>query len=298
MSLLQLLSRDRAAHRAASRLSAATTQSGLSPQRQRAAIEEAERVDRQQPDHFGLTFALGRAYERLASTVDWADRAAWIERALQRYEQAVRLAQHGKVGGVAAVAAVHDAAWEPALDERERAVLAASFQAGVLLSAEFRVRDPAAGIEYLSRVTRAVQGYHPAWYYLGEAYLLSDQFDRAEAVWREALRRAPGDPALQSVLRNLPADRVHSAAKRGDWPRVLREIERLPDGAVPLGERLIVEGDAHLAMGEPVAAQRSWTMALAADPGAVGVRSRLRKLARRQERSATEGRTSESDTVE
>ena len=90
-----------------------------------------------------------------------------------------------------------------------------------------------------------------AQYYLGEAYLLDGRFDEAEQVWQNALTLIPGEPTLLAVLANLPVDRVHHAVKTKNWPGVLQELARLPEGAMPESERQTIKGDAYLALGQP-----------------------------------------------
>ncbi|HLH73482.1 MAG TPA: tetratricopeptide repeat protein, partial [Chloroflexota bacterium] len=48
---------------------------------------------------------------------------------------------------------------------------------------------------FLRQAVDRSPGYHPARYYLGEAYLLNGQFDAAEKAWRDALCLAPDEPA-------------------------------------------------------------------------------------------------------
>ena len=280
MNLLQQILASMAASRAACRLLKTADPTVVSADRVLEAIEAGDRERARNSDHFGLAFGLGRACEMVAATGEWDERSRWIERALRYYEDAVCLAHDGKIAGSSLVPEAADTAWEPGLSAGQRALLAASFQAGLIQSAEFRARDPRAGIAHLTRVVYALQGYHPAWYFLGEAYLLDHQFDEAERVWTEALRRSPNNRALMSVLHNLPVDRVHHYAKIADWRKVLREIEILPDGAMPASERLTIEGDARLALGDVTGARCCWLAALAADHVAVGVRLRIRKLDR------------------
>ena len=280
MKLLQRFIARLDANRVARRLSLQAGPERAPVQRILAAIDDADRRRRLLHGHFGLTYALGQACERVASDVSWDGRRPWLERALAYYESAARLAQAGHLDGVSSIDDAQPAAWEPGLTVGERAFLAASFRAGALLVAEFRIRDPAAAVAHLTHVVNALRGPHPAWYFLGEAYLLNAQFDDAERVWTEGLARSPGDPVLKAVLRNLPADRVHHAARVGDWARVLREIERLPPHALPASERWTLEGDAHLALGHVEAARECWLRALQEDRHAIGVRKRLRKLDR------------------
>lgn len=249
-----------------------------------SALARAEAQRAATPEHFALLFAMGLVRERLATLEPWEDRAPVLTAAVECYEAALALAEHGQVGGANLLPEVSADHWEPGLALAERARLAAAFQAGLLRAGEFRVRDPEKGATLLRSVVEGVRGYHPAWYYLGEAYLLANDFDQAEATWREGLRRNPGDLALQAVLDKLPVDRVHQRVRGGangpDWPGVLREIARLPAGRMPESERLTIEGDAHLALGDPGRARACWEAALRADSLAVGVRKRLYGLDR------------------
>lgn len=245
-----------------------------------AAVAEAQAAFLRAPGHYRLAFELGRACERVASQAPWDARGPWIEQALGYYQTALSLAETGRVAGASAVPETGPEHWQPGLSLSDRARLAAALRIGLILVAEFRVRDPCAAISQLSRVVPNLSGYHPAWYYLGEAYLLNEQFTEAEQIWTRALALAPGDPTLLAVLRNLPADRVHHAAKLGDWQRVLAEIQRLPEGALPASERWTLEGDARLALGDESAARQCWLKALEADHVAIGVRKRLRKRRR------------------
>src|SRR6185437_3463916 len=280
MNLLQQILARTAVTRATRRLLKLDGSTITSPACFLEAIEVGDHERARNPDHFGLAFELGRACERVAAAREWNERAQWIERALGYYEDSVRLALAGKIDGSNLVPEAAATAWERGLSRSQRAILAASFQAGLITSAEFRARAPRAGIAHLSRVVRALQGYHPAWYFLGEAYLLDHQFDQAERIWTEALRRSPENPTLTSVLRNLPVDRVHHHAKQGDWSLVLRAIETLPSGAMPASERWTIEGDARLALGDVTGARRCWLAALEADHVAVGVRLRIHRLDR------------------
>ncbi len=280
MRLLQRLARRFASDRATRALVA------LDPRAQSLAeleriVARAEDTRRRDPTHFGLTYALGRAWEILASVQSWDARGPPLERAVAAYEASVDLALRGEVTGATAIPEVDAARWETGLGVERRALLAASVSAGVLRAAEFRVRDPARAVEHLRRVVAELRGYHLAWYFLGEAHLLAGEFDDAERVWRRAQELAPDQPALKAVLANLPVDRVRHCVKAGDWAGVLRELERLPEGAMRPSERLTLAGDAHLALGDARRARECWYAALADDLHAVGVRKRLRNLARR-----------------
>lgn len=253
-------------------------------------IDAAETLRQACPQHFGITFALGLACELQASRIHWNDRADWLLRATNYYESALGEALLGHVAGSNLVPEVSSAEWPSCSPLQQRAILAAAFEAGRLRAAEFRVRDPERAIHHLQRVRDATTTYHQAWYFLGEAYLLNGQFDRAEHVWRDALRHAPDDGTLQAVLANLPVDRVHHAVKREDWRAVLQETSRLPPGAMPEAERLTIEGDAHHALGAPDAARACWLAALEADRLTVGVRRRLRLLAKAERRLAEQTR--------
>ena len=243
-----------------------------------AAAVEHQRQSK--PDHFGLAYVAGLLAEFQASQRPWNQRTPCLKRAVVSYARAAELAEQGKVDGARLVGDVHDPRWSNRLPLAERALAAASFQAGRLLTADFRVRDPARAIIFLRQAVDRSPGYHPARYYLGEAYLLNGQFDAAEKAWRDALCLAPDEPALLAVLANLPADRVHHAVRAKDWPTVLRELARLPAGALPESERRTIEGDAYAALGQFDAARRAWQSALAADHLVVGVRRRLRRLDR------------------
>jgi tetratricopeptide (TPR) repeat protein len=256
-------------------------------------LDETLRQRRSDPEHFGLVFAIGRASERIATEREWQDRTVWLERAVECYEAAVTLASQNQIRGWRLVDAVYPDWWDEGLTDSTQALLIASLAAGVLRGAEFRVRDPARAVEHLRRVTEKVRGYHIAWYYLGEAYLLDGRFDDAEAAWRTGLRQKPGDPAFEAVLANLPIDRVHHRVKVGDWPGVLAELARLPEGRMPASEALTIEGDAHLSLGKPDRARQSWEAALRVDNLAVGVRARLRKLDPSQSDQATSRNSSQ-----
>jgi tetratricopeptide (TPR) repeat protein len=229
--------------------------------------------------HFGLTFVLGQAAENIAANLPWAQRADWFARAVDCYESAAELAGRGEVAGLDLIEEASPDAWPDVASRESRALFAASYRAGLLRVAEFRVRDVARAINHLRVVTSSVKRYHPAWYYLGEAFALAGRFDEAEEAWREGVQRSHYDPTLQSLLNNLPVDRVHYFQKRSDWTTVLAEIARLPDGAMPNAERLTIEGDARQALGDGAGARECWERALAADSSAVGVRQRLRRRA-------------------
>jgi predicted negative regulator of RcsB-dependent stress response len=239
---------------------------------------DAEQARERNPYHFGLTFALGVADELIASRQPWDLRTEWLQRAAQAYETAMDLADAGRLDGAELLPEVAPDAWEPGLSIETRASLAAGYRAGLLRAGEFRVRDPARAVRQLHRVVEHLRGYHPAWYYLGEAYLLAGDLDAAEAAWRDGLAHSPGNSTLLDVLAKLPVDRVHQAAKEGDWRRVLSELDRLPGEAMAAAERLTLEGDAYHALGDLDRARRSWEAALAADRHALGVRRRLRRI--------------------
>lgn len=249
----------------------------------RPTTTQAEAIERQRqttPEHFGLAYVAGLFAECLASGQPWESRAPSIEKAAQRYADAVHLAERNQVAGADFLPDLHDSRWADGLSLADRALAAASYQLGRLRTVEFRVRDPRVGAACLRRAIERTRGYHPARYYLGEAYLLDGRFDEAERAWQDALALIPGEPTLLAVLANLPVDRVHHAVKENNWPRVLQELACLPDGAIPESERRTIEGDAYAALGQTDRARTAWETALRVDPLAVGVRRRLRKLAR------------------
>jgi|GEM_PF-6530434 len=243
-----------------------------------AAIRKSSATRAKHPKHYGLAFALGLAFERLATLEPWDRRSLALHSAVSCYEDALGLADRGETAGASLLSEVTVERWESGLRLEQRAVLAAAFAAGLLRAGEFRVRDPKRGATLLRRVVESLRGYHPAWYYLGEAYLLADEFDAAECAWREGFARNPEEGALLTVLDKLPVDRVHHQARRNDWPGVLHDIARLPPGRMPESERLTIEGDAYRALGELERARSCWEAALRADSLAVGVRKRLYQL--------------------
>ncbi|HUX85880.1 MAG TPA: tetratricopeptide repeat protein, partial [Chloroflexota bacterium] len=240
-------------------------------------------LDRQRqttPEHFGLAYVAGLYAECLASAQTWDDRAPSVENAAQSYADAMQLAKRNLIDGASTLPDLYDSRWADGLSLAERALAAASYQLGRLRTVEFRVRDPRVGAACLHLAIERSKGYHPARYYLGEAYLLDGRFDEAERVWRDALALIPGEPTLLTVLANLPVDRVHHAVKTENWLDVLQELARLSDGEMPESERRTIEGDAYAALGHTDRARASWEAALRADRLAVGVGRRLRSLAR------------------
>lgn len=243
-------------------------------------VEEIDRQRRGRGDEFSLAFSLGQLCERLADRLPREQRAAWLTRAVQAYQDALTLADAGRISGHEWIPETGFKPRDPAISPLEQVGLATAFHLGVLLCADFRVRDPLRAVPLLRRVAERVSGYHPAWYYLGEAHLLAGQFDAAERAWREGLARAPEDEVLRSVLQNLPVDRVHARAKAGHWAAVLDEIQRLPDEAMPEAERRALEGDAHHELGDRRRAAALYRAAIQADPHVVDVRRKLRRLER------------------
>jgi tetratricopeptide (TPR) repeat protein len=214
----------------------------------------------------------------VAANVPWDQRGEWFARAVASYEAAIDLARYGDIAGLSLIQDASREMWPDVPARVRRALLVASYRAGLLRVAEFRVRDVSRAIEHLRVVASEVNLYHPAWYYLGEAYALGGLFDRAEGAWREGWRRAPDKSSLQILLDRLPVDRVHYYQKHRDWAHVLTELARLPEGAMPDAERLTIEGDARQALGDSAAARDCWEGALTADSLAIGVRQRLRRL--------------------
>jgi tetratricopeptide (TPR) repeat protein len=83
----------------------------------------------------------------------------------------------------------------------------ATFGAGYLLVGDYTIRDLERGVLLLQRVVDAVEGYHPAYYYLGEALVMLDELDRAEALFTRALELDPSQEGIRQVLAHLPDDR-------------------------------------------------------------------------------------------
>lgn len=280
MRLLQLFRRAPSATQLTRRLWSLAADPRTDADQLRQAIDEARAARLQSPTHAGLAYALGLAGERLASLLAWDDRTPELQQAVAHYRDALRLVTEGAVEGAELIAecAPTTGSHPGPVHERARRVIA--LQLGILLTVDYRVRDPASAVELLESVLSTVPPPDPAWYYLGEAYLLLGRFDDAERVWTAALAAAPDDPSLQSVLRNLPVDRLHHAIRAGDWPAVLREARRVPSGAMPASELWTLQGDAYLALGDAERARQCWMAALAADPRTLGVRRRLRRLER------------------
>jgi tetratricopeptide (TPR) repeat protein len=83
----------------------------------------------------------------------------------------------------------------------------ATFGAGYLLVGDYTIRDLARAVPLLQAVVDAVEGYHPAYYYLGEALVMLDELDRAEALFERALELDPSQNGIRQVLSHLPDDR-------------------------------------------------------------------------------------------
>jgi tetratricopeptide (TPR) repeat protein len=252
-----------------------------------AAVAVAETAAKAAPRHFALAFLLGRATEVLAARRPWDQRASSYAAAVEWYEEALARAEAGRLAGAAWLPDTAPSLWGRAAGLADRARLAAAYRAGTLLATEFRIRSPERAIAHLRRVVDAQPDYPPAWYFLGEAYLLAGRLDDAESAWQAGLARAPADAALQGVLAKLPVDRVHHAVRAEDWEAVLRAIARLPAGAMPVAEQLTLAGDAYRALGQPAAARQAWERALQAERHAVGVRRRLRHLDRDADQEAS-----------
>ncbi|HEY3107370.1 MAG TPA: tetratricopeptide repeat protein, partial [Chloroflexota bacterium] len=108
-------------------------------------------------------------------------------------------------------------------------------------------------------------GYDPAYYYLGEAYVMARRFDDAERVWRRGLALDPDQVGLADVLRHLGIDRLHDAAGRGDQAAVVAAAERIPEGE-RVAEAWLLLGDARAALGDTQGAAEAWRRALALEP--------------------------------
>jgi tetratricopeptide (TPR) repeat protein len=88
----------------------------------------------------------------------------------------------------------------------------AMFGAGYLLVGDYRIRDLERAVPILEAVVTSVEGYHPAYYYLGEALVMLDDLDRAEALFRRALELDPTQEGIRQVLEHLPDDRKTTGA--------------------------------------------------------------------------------------
>ncbi|HEV8638003.1 MAG TPA: tetratricopeptide repeat protein [Chloroflexota bacterium] len=198
--------------------------------------------------------AAGRAIEaRVSAGVPFEGRGAALGPALERYRRALGLARRGS------------AVW-----------VEAAFRLGSLLAGENSVRDVERAIPLLEAVVGTVEGYHPAYYYLGEAYVLSRQFDRAEEVWRRGLALDPTRREVRDVLARLPLDRVRDAARRSDHGAVVAAVERVP-AAERSAEAWVCYGDALAALGRVAEAGQAWRRALSLEP-LKGMRQRFRSV--------------------
>jgi tetratricopeptide (TPR) repeat protein len=200
--------------------------------------------------------AAGRAVEaRVRDGVPFEGRGAALGPALEHYQRALGLARPGS------------AVW-----------LEAAFQLGSLLVGENSRRDVERARPLLEAVVAASSGYHPAFYYLGEAHALARRFDRAEEVWRRGLALDPSRGELGVVLDRLPLDRVREALGRGDQAAIVAAVERVdPDGRS--AELWLRYGDALAALGRHDGADRAWRRALALEP-LKGMRRRFGSIGR------------------
>jgi tetratricopeptide (TPR) repeat protein len=149
-----------------------------------------------------------------------------------------------------------------------------AFRLGALLVGSYQERDPERAIPLLEGVVAAVQGYHPAYYYLGEALVMCGKFDAAETVWRRALALDPEQETIRWVLANLPIDRVRAAvASGGD---VIAAVERIsPDERT--AEVWLHYGDALALRGRNEEAARAWREAMTREP-LRGMRRRFQSI--------------------
>jgi tetratricopeptide (TPR) repeat protein len=192
---------------------------------------------------------------RVARAVPFEERGAHLATAVERYLAAAAAAPAGS-------------------DLWSRA----AFAAGSLLAGEQSVRDLARAIPLLEAVVAGASGYHPACYYLGEAYAMERRFDDAERVWRRALTLDPSQTAVADVLRHLGIDRVHEAARRGDHDAVVAAVERIP-AEERVGEAWLLLGDARAALADADGAVAAWGRAMALEP-IKGMRRRFASVGR------------------
>jgi tetratricopeptide (TPR) repeat protein len=219
-----------------------------------AAIQEAERALATSPTP-RRHLLLGQAHETFANQfLAWDARAEYLRRALDHYEAAVGMTELGDANRV-------EAAWH----------------AGCLLAGQHHLRDPQRAVPYLRQVIDSVSGYHPAYYFLGEALVWLKDFDAAEDVFRHGLALDPSQEGIRRVLHYLPLDRANEAARRLDWADVKSSLAeaRVTD---ELAEAQILLGDAHAALGDTEAARRAWQQALRIEPGRPGMEKRFRQL--------------------
>jgi tetratricopeptide (TPR) repeat protein len=190
---------------------------------------------------------------RVAREVPFEQRGPHLARAVERYLAA------------AAAAPIGSPLW-----------LDATFAAGSLLAGENSVRDLDRAIALLEAVVTTVDGYHPAHYYLGEAYAMAARFDDAERIWRRGLALDPSQRPIADVLRNLGLDRVHAAAKLADHTGVIAAAERVPEPERP-AEMWLLLGDAYAALDAPTEAAAAWRRAMGLEP-LKGMRRRFRSV--------------------
>jgi tetratricopeptide (TPR) repeat protein len=200
--------------------------------------------------------AAGRAVEaRVRAGVPFEERGPALRPAVEHYRRALGLARPGTT------------TW-----------LEAAFRLGALLVGEPGLRDAERARPLLEGVVDAVTGYHPAYYYLGEAHALAGRFDLAEGVWRRGLALDPERPEIRDVLAHLPLDRARQAAGRDDHSAVIAAVERVapPERSAELWLRY---GDALAALGRAAEAEAAWRRAIALEP-LKGMRRRFRRIGR------------------
>jgi tetratricopeptide (TPR) repeat protein len=219
-----------------------------------ALAERAERAFGDSPTPRQL-LTLGRAREAIATgLIAWEQRPPALARALAHYERAAAIGPPG-----------------------DAVALEAAWHAGCLLAGEHHVRAPARAIPYLERVIAWVNGYHPAYYYLGEAHVLLKDFDAAERALRAGLALDPSQEGILRVLRYLPLDRANEAVKAGDWARARSALEGAPILAESADATGLL-GDALIELGELDGARRAWEQAISLEPGRRAMRHRFRRL--------------------
>lgn len=151
----------------------------------------------------------------------------------------------------------------------------ATFHAGCLLAGENSIRDLPRAVRLLEPVVSRAIGYHDAYYYLSEAYVMLKDFDRAELLLNAALELNPSHQGIRDVLRHIPIDRVHEAAKRQDPKGVIDAVHRISPAARG-AEAWVLLGDA-LAETDRTLAAEAWTCAMALEP-LKGMRRRFRSI--------------------
>jgi tetratricopeptide (TPR) repeat protein len=126
--------------------------------------------------------------------------------------------------------------------------------------------------ESLEPVVQRLDTYDPAHLNLGEAYFHLGDYDRAEAIWRQANGLLNASPQLGERLRTLRLARAERAWQAEDW----NLVKSLLEGQVDLSAReLVLLGDAQQRQGDINGARGCWEAALLCDQDMAEARARL-----------------------